>query len=96
MLYTRNLEELIFQRHNHVPSDELIILSGYVGPSPIERLHQLPFYSKVIYGMYGSEGIKPSLHNSLLSLQNRMDNISIFYSLLPVHSKCYVWKSVVK
>lgn len=92
MLYTRNLEEIIFQRHNLVQTDELIILSGYVGPSPIERLNQLPFHSKVIYGMYGSEGIKYSLHNSLLSLQNRIDNISIFYSTLPVHSKCYVWK----
>jgi len=57
MLYTDNLEEIIFHRHEMFASDELIVLSGYVGPKPIERLQRLPFHSKVIYGMYGEEGI---------------------------------------
>jgi hypothetical protein len=72
-------------------TDELIILSGYVGPSPIQRLQTLPFRSRVIYGMYGAEGIKRPLHNSLIGLQNGIENINIFYSNLPVHSKCYAW-----
>lgn len=42
--------------------------------------------------MYGSEGIKPGLHSSLLELQNNIESLNIFYSNLPVHSKCYVWK----
>jgi hypothetical protein len=92
MLYTEDLEELIFNRHQIHESDELIVLSGYLGPSPVARLEQLPFNSTVIYGMYGSEGIKPTLHNSLISIHNNVDNLNIFYSQLPVHSKCYAWR----
>ncbi|MFA6199966.1 MAG: restriction endonuclease PLD domain-containing protein [Bacteroidales bacterium] len=92
MLYTDNLDSIIFHRHEIFQSDELIVLSGYIGPKPIERLKNLPFNTKVIYGMYGSEGIKRSLHDSLLGLQNNINNINIFYSKLPIHAKCYVWK----
>lgn len=92
MLYTENLEEIIFHRHEIHESDEFIVLSGYLGPTPVARLKQLPFNSTVIYGMYGSEGIKPMLHNSLTSIHNDIDKLNIFYSQLPVHSKCYVWR----
>lgn len=92
MLYTQDLEELIFHRHQLHETDELIVLSGYLGPRPVARLEELPFNSTVIYGMYGSEGIKPSLHSSLLNIQREVDNLNIFYSNLPVHSKCYVWR----
>lgn len=92
MLFIENLEEIIFQRHELFQTDELIVLSGYVGPKPIQRLQTLPFHSKVIYGMYGSEGIQRPLHNSLIGLQNQIENINIFYSNLPVHSKCYAWR----
>ncbi|WP_316809202.1 restriction endonuclease PLD domain-containing protein [Pedobacter agri] len=92
MLYNQDLEELIFHRHQIHNSDELIVLSGYLGPSPVARLEQLPFNTTVIYGMYGSEGIMPTLHNSLISIQNKVDNVNIFYSQLPVHSKCYAWR----
>ena len=92
MLYTKNLEELIFHRHEMHNTDELIVLSGYLGPRPVARLEELPFNTKVIYGMYGSEGIRPSLHGSLTSIQKSADNLNIFYSKLPVHSKCYVWR----
>jgi hypothetical protein len=92
MLYTSNLEEIIFHRHEIVNSDELIVLSGYLGPRPVIRLDELPFPSTIIYGMFGSEGIKPSLHSSLLSIQNSYEKLNIFYSNLPVHSKCYIWR----
>lgn len=92
MLYTQNLEEIIFHRHEMHDIDEFIVLSGYLGPKPVARIEELPFNSKVIYGMYGSEGIRPSLHNSLIDIQNSVDNLNIYYSNLPVHSKCYVWR----
>ncbi len=92
MLYTQNLEEIIFQRHEILDTDELIVLSGYLGPRPVARLEELPFNSRVIYGMYGSEGIQTRLHNSLTRIQNEVANLNIFYSQLPVHSKCYVWR----
>ena len=59
----------------------------------VQMTQKLPFVSKVIYGMYGSEGIKKTLHNSLIGLQNKINNINIFYSTLPVHSKCYIWRN---
>jgi hypothetical protein len=92
MLYTQNLEEIIFHRHQIHNSDELVVISGYLGPKPVARLEELPFNSRVIYGMYGAEGIKPSLHGSLTTIQNNVENLNIFYSKIPVHSKCYVWR----
>ncbi len=92
MLFIDNLEDIIFHRHELFETDEFIVLSGYVGPRPIEKLQNLPFRSRVIYGMYGSEGIKRPLHNSLINLQNTIENVNIFYSNLGVHSKCYVWR----
>jgi len=92
MLYEQNLEELIFNRHEMIESDELIVLSGYLGPRPVGRLQELPFNSTVIYGMYGDKGIQSRLHNSLLQHQHDIENINIFYSNIPIHSKCYIWK----
>lgn len=72
MLYTENLENIIFHRHEMFQTDELIVVSGYVGPRPVQRLKTLPFHSRVVFGMYGAEGIQSSLHNSLISLQIRL------------------------
>lgn len=93
MLFNTNLEEIIFHRHQTHPSDELIILSGYVGPNPIARLRELPFNATVIFGMYGDRGIQEKLHKALISHQNNISNINIYYSNIPVHSKCYIWKN---
>ncbi|MCL2046345.1 MAG: NgoFVII family restriction endonuclease [Oscillospiraceae bacterium] len=92
MLYYENLEEIIFTRHEIFDSNEFIILSGYIGPAPVAKLESLPMNTTVIYGMYGSDGISESLHNSLKSLQESISNIKILYSTLPIHSKCYMWK----
>lgn len=92
MLFVENLEEIIFHRHELFETDELIVLSGYVGPNPIQRLKTLPFHSKVVFGMYGIEGIKKPLHNSLTVLQNNIEKINIYYSNYPVHTKCYAWR----
>ncbi|WP_418178667.1 restriction endonuclease PLD domain-containing protein [Aliarcobacter lanthieri] len=93
MFYSNDLESLIFNMHLHLPNvDELIIISGYVGPVPVSKLSRLPFYTKVYYGMYGEGGIGIALHNNLLHSQTIYQNIDIAYSSSGVHSKCYVWK----
>lgn len=93
MLFTKDLEQIVFNRHELFDSDELVILSGYLGPSPVSRLETLPLESKVIYGMYGSEGIKPTLHKSLMNIQETTaPSLNILYSKIPVHSKCYLWR----
>ena len=92
MLFYQDLEEIIFNRHQIVDSDELIILSGYVGPNPVQRLEKIPLKSLVVYGMYGSDGIGERLNNSLIKLDDNLINTHIVYSTIPVHSKCYIWK----
>ena len=96
MLFYENLEEIIFHRHEMFDVDEMLVLSGYVGPQPVERLKELPFKTSVIYGMYGSDRISERLHTSLIKLNEQIDNTEIFYSNLPVHSKCYIWKKQSK
>ncbi len=92
MLYYENLDKIIFNRGQLISCDELVILSGYVGPSPIHELNNLDIKTTVIYGMYGSDGIRRSLHNALMKEQQESNKINILYSTMPVHSKCYVWK----
>lgn len=93
MLYKQDLENLIFSKHQLISCDELVIISGYVGPDPVMKLQTLPIPVTVVYGMYGCDGIHQALHNSLVKAQQTIKNINIFYSLVPVHSKCYVWKN---
>lgn len=96
MLYYDNLEEIIFNKHEFFDIDELIIISGYIGPSPIRRLEELPFKSTVIYGMYGCDSISLKLHNTLLDIQNLSKKVSIKYCKTPIHSKCYIWRNSKK
>ena len=95
MLFYQDLEEIIFNRHTifgEEDIDELVIISGYVGPNPISRLKQLPFNTTVIYGMYGEDGIGDRLNQTLIKLNDENENTNIIYSTIPVHSKCYIWK----
>lgn len=93
MIYTNDLKELVFNRHESISkTDALTVLSGYVGPAPVQLLETLPFRVKVIYGMYGSDGIRPSLHGALVSVQEQASNVDIYYSKMPIHAKCYAWQ----
>lgn len=91
MTFTKNLEDIIFHTHENIIANELIIISGYVGPNPILKLSTLPLKTTVIYGMYAKDSIAPPLHNALLNIDLRFPNIQILYSNIPVHSKCYIW-----
>ena len=93
MLYYTNLEDKVLE----IPSSEVdnfIVLSGYVGIEPIKKLADLPsnVHATVIYGMYGSDNISAPLHQALLKLHNKMPNVDILYSTIPVHSKVYFWR----
>lgn len=94
MLYYNDLENKVFERPSLRDVDCLTIISGYVGVKPIEKLATLPqdIHATVIYGMYGSDNISAPLHNALVELQNRMPNVEILYSKIPVHSKIYFWR----
>ena len=93
MLFYENLDKIIFHRNELFRCDELVVLSGYVGPHPVHMLETLPLKTTVIYGMYGSEGIRRSLHAALLHENEILPNVDILYSSMPVHAKCYIWKN---
>lgn len=67
MLYYTGLEEVIFSKHEILPyePDELIIISGYLGPSPIERLNDLSDVKITIIGGTYINGVDLRLVNSL-------------------------------
>lgn len=93
MLYNQNLDKIIFTKEQLITCDELVILSGYVGPNPIHSLQGQRVKSTVIYGMYGAEGIQQSLHEALIAEDAISSKVNILYSTIPVHSKCYIWKN---
>lgn len=93
MLYIEDLEEVIFEKHKQTSEepDELIIISGYLGPAPVERLSELPFKTTIVGGMYPS-GIDARLLTSLNKVKSNNSNLAIKYSTIEVHSKIYIWR----
>lgn len=90
MIYTKNLDNIVFNRHKENSADELVIISGYIGPVPVCNLPNLGIKTTVVFGMYKERGVDEHLHSSILDFDS-LDN-SILYSNHLVHSKCYVWK----
>lgn len=91
-MFSTNLENIVFNRHTHCHADELLIITGYIGPDPFSKLKNLPLDCQVIYGMYGADSIGEKLHNSLNKINSSMTNTDLFYSQSAVHAKCYLWK----
>lgn len=93
MLFYENLEDIIFSRHENLSDipDELIIISGYLGPAPMERLNELNFKVTVIGGMYPT-GMKKRLWNSLEKIKKENKDLKLFFSKTEIHSKIYMWR----
>ncbi|MGK9326052.1 restriction endonuclease PLD domain-containing protein [Aerococcus urinaeequi] len=94
MLYYKDLEELIFSKHDLLSEepDELIIISGYLGPAPIQRLTELEKIKvTIIGGMYAS-GIDARLLSSLKQIESQNNQLTIKFSKIEIHSKIYIWK----
>lgn len=93
MFYYQDLETIVFTFHEILSEepDELIILSGYLGPKPVEKLKELPFKVTVIGGMY-SKGINIKLYNALETTEKNYSNVSVMFSSEEIHSKIYIWR----
>lgn len=94
MLYTTGLEEVIFTKHEYLSDepDELIVISGFLGPSPVQRLEELQNIKiTVVGGMYPS-GIDARLWNSLESIDKNNENLNLLFTTREIHSKIYIWK----
>lgn len=81
------LDQLVFD--DTIDADEFVIITGYIGPPIISRLNSLHFDTTIYVGMYGNK-VSSVLHNSLLKY-DKLPNISISYTKMLVHSKCYLW-----
>lgn len=97
LFYYKDLEEVVFNMHETLGEevDELVIISGYLGPSPVERLSSLPFKSTVIGGMYAN-GIDFRLLEALKKAKRENKNLEIEFSTIEIHSKIYIWRKKTK
>lgn len=94
MLYYKDLDRTVLEmQHNTTSSNNIVIVSGYVGYQTIKMLCEqcCDVRITVVYGMYGSERISLPLHQALMEVQRQYSNITILYSTIPVHSKIYMW-----
>lgn len=94
MLYYKDLDKTVLEmQHNTTYSNNIVIVSGYVGYQTIKMLCEqcCDVRITVVYGMYGSERISLPLHQALMEVQRQYSNITILYSTIPVHSKIYMW-----
>lgn len=91
MLYYDNLYDIVFHRHELVVCDELIVISGYVGPAPVRRAREIPLKTTIVYGMYASDGIHERLRAALLKEEAEAGNLRVLCSTTPVHAKAYMW-----
>ena len=81
--YCRNLEDTIFNKHKALTKDpdELVIISGYLGPAPVKRLKELPFKTTVIAGMY-SKGVNNRLYKQLKAIELENPQLTILFSII--------------
>lgn len=99
MLYYKDLDKTVLgMQHDTASSNNIIIVSGYVGYQTIKMLCEQcsDVHITVVYGMYGSERISQPLHLALMEVQRQYSNITILYSTIPVHSKIYTWNCDAK
>lgn len=93
ILYYKDLEEIIFAHHEILSEepDELIIISGYLGPTPIIRLNELDFKVTIIGGMY-TKGINNKLWKTLKQINSKNPRLNIMFASEEIHAKAYLWK----
>lgn len=94
--YSTNLENLIMNYHTSLDteSNELFIISGYVGPKAVELLvRNNKDFDKitVIAGMY-PRGVNKGLYTALSKLEDEYPMLHILYTTSEIHSKIYIWK----
>lgn len=87
MLHYIDLDKLIFEEYPP-EADELKVLSGYIGPTPVDRLRSLPMRSTVIHGLF-YENQNRKLHEEMLKMDG--EKVGIYYPSTLSHSKCYLW-----
>ena len=86
-----SLQQNLVQITEGLDCDELFVLSGYVGPGPLQNLSLVDGVRlNVIYGL-ALESVSQLLHEELLRIVSKDKKTKIFYSTTPSHVKIYIW-----
>ncbi len=86
------LQQQLIQLSEGLDCDELLIVSGYVGPGPLMNLTLVDGIKlNVIFGL-ATESVSKQLHDELLKIESENKMIKIFYSNVPSHVKIYMWR----
>lgn len=87
-----SLQQQLIQLSEGLDCDELLIVSGYVGPGPLMNLTLVNGITlNVIFGL-ATESVSKQLHEELLRIEKENKSIKIFYSNVPSHVKIYMWR----
>ena len=87
----KSLKQIIFQKHDSFPSDELNILTGYIGSSVIEDLGSLKINVKIIYGLAREKKLNEVFYNDLCRLDS--GSTQIYCPDILSHAKIYIWRN---
>jgi len=85
-----SLKKIVFTKHLSIRSDELNVLSGYIGSSSIEELGNIGINVKVIYGLARQAKLNEVFHSDLCKLH--AGSTRIYCPRIPSHAKIYIWK----
>lgn len=88
MIYTENLEQIILNRHQGNGADELLILSGWSGASPVQKISRAGINTTVIHGI--KRGLNEQLLKKYVQISSST-NTDIWVSPTYNHSKIYCW-----
>jgi hypothetical protein len=89
MVYTEDLEQLILGKHKKNGADELLILTGWSGASPIKKLSELEsLKSTIIHGI--KRGLNVPLLKKYIDISTTTKT-TIYVSHTYNHSKIYCW-----
>jgi hypothetical protein len=94
LAYFADLERKVLEDHLALGADELIILSGYIGPLPVEELSKKAIKSKVIWGTLAEDKktFRKITHNKYQKISNDpTSNTQVYYKKSYDHSKIYCW-----
>ena len=90
-MYCENLENLVLKRHHSNRADELLILGGYIGFKPLERISKEEINTTIIYGCMAKSNLNKEGHKKYLELTKNSNNLEVFYQRKYNHSKIYCW-----
>ena len=90
MIFTKNLESLVLKRHLLNNATELLILGGYIGPSPVSKIAQEKINTKIIYGCISQANFNETYHKKY-KFYSKNSNTEVFYKKSYNHSKIYCW-----